>query len=166
MKSILMHIICRDSMLMTRLGLALGSLLWAIQLALPVALFPTAAQVVSGEGRRTYTLMAYFPEDLWAVLFLIHAVWSLYTILTGVRNTVTLALDGFLGCVLWTSATVACFAAYWPLNRPFLDALAQYPPPAAMSGEVVMALFSWWHMIRFWADEESHTTRGDSDGSA
>lgn len=164
MKAILKYILMRDSTLMTRMGLAVGSLLWSIQLALPIELFPPAAQLAVGKGRTTYSIMAVVPENVWAILFLIHAIWSLYTILTGVRNVVTLAADGVLGCILWTGSTLACFAAYWPHELPFLDALAHYPPPAAMSGEVVMALFSWWHMIRFWAIEETHQTLGDKHG--
>lgn len=156
MKAMLCHIFLRDRMLMTRLGLACGSMLWAIQLALPMQLFPTAVQLAEGKGRTTYSIMATIaPEQVWAGLFLIHSIWAFYTLFTGVRNNVTLAADGFLGCILWTSSTLACFAAYWPRGLPFIEALTHYPPPAAMSGEAVMAFYAWWHMIRFWAQEEN-----------
>ena len=165
-KVVLKYIFLRDSMLMSRFGVAVGSLLWAIQLALPVALFPTASQIAEGRGRQTYAVMASLaPEGVWAALFLIHAVWAFYTILTNDRNAVSLAADGFLGCILWTGSTAACYATYWPAGLSFWDAVWAYPPPAAMSGELVMAFYSWWHMIRFWAEEETGSTnKGEPHG--
>ena len=145
-----------ESLAMSRLGIAVGSLLWAVILALPTELFPTEAQRLVGAGRVTYTAMATIaPELVWAGLFLVHALWSFYTLVTGTRNSVTLAADGFLGCILWTSSTAACFVSHWPHGLPFMQALSHYQPPAAMSGEVVMSFYAWWHMIRFWAEEET-----------
>lgn len=153
----LKYVFLRDRMLMSRFGIACGSMLWAIQLALPIQLFPTAEQIAAGGGRTTYTLMATIaPEWAWALAFMVHSVWAFYTLLTGVRNTVTLACDGFLGCLLWTTSTLACFASHWPQHLPFWSALEEYPPPAAMSADLIMAFYAWWHMIRFWAEEETH----------
>ena len=39
-KVTLRHLFLRDRMLMSRFGLVIASMLWAIQLALPVELFP------------------------------------------------------------------------------------------------------------------------------
>ena len=151
------YLLLRDRMLMSRFGLAIGSALWSIQLFMPAHLFPTPEMIATGQGRLTYSLMATIaPEWVWGAFFALHAFFSAYTLFTGVRNTVTLAADGFLGCLLWTSATVACYAAHWPRGLPFLDALVAYPTPAAMSADLVMAFYAWWHMVRFWAEEESH----------
>lgn len=148
-------IFVRDKMLMSRLGIALGSFLFGLQLLLPTTLFPTAAQIAAGTGRVTYAYMAAIaPEYVWGIAFLVHSVWAAYTLVTGVRNHVTLAVDAILGCVLWTTATVACYAAHWPRGLPFFEALAAYPPPAAMSSDVVLSVLAWWHMIRMWAEEE------------
>lgn len=156
-KVTLRHLFLRDRMLMSRFGLVIASMLWAIQLALPVELFPTAQMIVEGKGRTTYALMAIIaPEWLWATLFAVHALFASYTLFTETRNHVTLACDGFLGCVLWTSATFACYAAHWPHTGSFLGDLAAYPTPAAMSADLVMAFYAWWHMVRFWAEEETH----------
>lgn len=157
MPKTLRNILLRDKMLMSRLGLSIGSFLWAAQLALPASLFPTPEQIAAGAGRVTYSYMAAIgPEWVWALLFAIHACFAFYTLFSGVRNTVTLACDGFLGCLLWTTATVACYASHWPRGVPFFEALIQYPTPAAMSADIVMAGYAWWHMIRFWAEEETH----------
>lgn len=72
-----------------------------------------------------------------------NGVWALYSLLSGVTNRVTLALDGFLGCVLWTTATVSCYASYWPQNQDLVQSVTTYAPPAAMSGDVALVLMSW-----------------------
>lgn len=147
-------ILFRDRMDITRLGLIVGSSLWAVFLLLPVQLFPTSAQLAAGKGRATYSLMAAVAtEEVWGLLFLLTSVIGAYALFSGVRNRVTLLLDGVLGCILWTGSTAACFAAYWPMHVSFMEAIASYPLPAAMSGELVMAFYSWWHMIRHWAED-------------
>lgn len=150
------YLLLHDRMLMPRLGLAIGSALWSIQLFMPAPLFPTSEMIAAGQGRQTYSLMATIaPEWVWASFFALHAFFAAYTLFAGVRNTVTLAADGFLGCLLWTSATVACYAAHWPQGLPFWPTFLAYPAPAAMSAAIVMAFYAWWHMVRFWAEEES-----------
>jgi hypothetical protein len=134
-------------MLHTRLLLALSSFTWAAFLLLPGTLF--------APGRQTYVIMgAIANENVWGILFMLHGGIALYTLLTETRNSVTLALDGFLGCILWTSSTTACFAAHWPNGATWLTSLYAYNPPAAMSGELWVAIASWWHLIRHWAEEE------------
>lgn len=152
------HLLLKDRMLMSRFGLAIASALWAVQLFMPVELFPNAAMIASGQGRQTYALMAAIaPEHVWGTFFAIHAMFASYTLFTGVRNTVTLAADGFLGCLLWTTATFACYASHWPQGIDgFWPTLLAYPAPAAMSADIVMAFCAWWHMVRFWAEEETH----------
>lgn len=153
----LRYILLSDRMLMSRLGLALGSLLWGVLLLAPAQIFPTPEMVASGTGRMTYALMARIaPEWLWGVAFLVHAIFALYTIFTGVRNRVTLACDGFLGCLVWTTSTVACYVVYWPSGKSFLEALYTWPAPAAMSADIVLSFYAWWHMVRFWAAEEGY----------
>ena len=147
-------ILIYDRMLMSRLGLAVGSLLWAIQLLLPASLFPTPEQIAAGVGRQTYSLMATVaPEEVWAILFLLHGSATLYALCRHVRSGALVWVDGILGCVLWSGATLFCFAAHWPKNLPWLEAWMAYPPPAAMSADLVLAFFAWWHMIRLLADE-------------
>lgn len=154
-KKILIH----DTMDMTRLGLTIGSFLWGIQLLLPVTLFPTALQIAEGKGRMTYSLMALVAsETVWGLLFVFQACWAAYALFSMKRDKLTLLFDGVLGCALWTGSTVACFIAYWPKGVPVVDAFLAYPSPAAMSGEAIMALYSWWHMVRHWADYPRSST--------
>lgn len=149
-KRILIH----DRMDITRLGLVMGSALWGLQLVFAADIFPTAAQMAAGTGRATYYIMATIaPDYIWGWLFLFQSMYAAYTLFSGARNRASLLMDAVLGCLLWTGSTVACYMAYWPMHLPFLDALHAYPPPAAMSGEAVMAFYSWWHMIRHWAEE-------------
>ncbi len=68
-------ILFRDRMDIARLGLIMGSFLWALFLLLPVHLFPTAGQLAEGKGRTTYALMARVaPENIWGALFLLTAI--------------------------------------------------------------------------------------------
>lgn len=131
-------LLCSD-MLATRLWLAFGSLIWAALLFWPGDLFDGS--------RQTYVVMARMGDEwAWAALFLLNGLAALTTLLLPVRNRLFLILDAFLGCALWTAATLACFAAHF-------NGWASYNPPAAMSAEVVAMLASWLHLIRYWAEE-------------
>ena len=137
----------------TRFLLALSSLTWAFLLLLPGDLF---------HSRPAYAIMdAIAPENVWGILFAIHGVVALYALANGTRNAVTLCFDGFLGCIIWTGSTAACFVAHWP-HEAFYTALAQYRPPAAMSGELWLAVASYWHLVKHWAEERMHYERGSS----
>lgn len=138
---------------MTRLGLGCGSLLWSLQLAMPVVIFPTAEQIAQGKGRMTYSIMAYLPENVWALLFLVHGISVLYALLSNARNRYTLWMDAVLGMLLWTGSTLSCYIAHWPKGLPFTEAILVYASPAAMTGEAIMSVYAWWYMIRHWADD-------------
>jgi hypothetical protein len=98
------------------------------------------------------------PENIWGIAFLIQSVWAFYTLRTGTKNHVSLAMDAMLGCVLWSATTLLCFAAHWPNNPAnFCGQLAGYAPPAAMSAGVIMSFASWWHLVRYWAEENTES---------
>lgn len=119
----------------TRLSLAIGSFLWSVLLFWPGELFSPA--------RTTYALMAMIAsEEVWASLFLLQGTVMLYSLLWGYKSRLSFVADAFLGCVLWTVSTAACFIAHY-------QSLATYQPPAAMSFEVVGALASWWCLVRY-----------------
>jgi len=142
-----------SSMHTTRLLLALSSLTWAFLLLLPGDLFT---------GRQIYTVMnAIASEEIWGMAFCVHGILALYTLINGTRNGITLCLDGFLGCIIWTAATSACFAAHWPMHETFINSLIAYRPPATMSADIWMSVAAWWHLIKHWAEEErEHYERG------
>ena len=149
-------ILLESQMRMTRLLLALASLTWAILLLLPGATFV----------RPHYDLMvAIAPENIWGLLFLLHGVVAIWTLKNGTRDKITLLFDGFLGCILWTTATFTGFAVYWHGGLS-IDAFLSYRPPAALSGDLWVAIASWWHLIRHWAEEErDHYARSTNGGS-
>ena len=111
----------------TRIALALGSLGWGVMLWWPGDTF----------ARPAYSLMAQMlPELGWGSLFLLHGVYSLYSIITNQRGKLAFLTEGALGCALWTGSCAGII-------------LSVYPPPAAIAGEISLAFFSWWHLVRF-----------------
>ena len=136
------HMLWHSDMLATRFMLAIAALVWALLLAWPGELFtPT---------RTTYRIMAEIAsEEAWAVAFAGQGLVMLLALLADAKDKLTWFIDCVFGAVLWTLATVACFASHWQHGVP-------YAPPAAMSAEVALMLASWWHLIR--------NPWGDSDG--
>ena len=144
MKNTLLQSLIDSPMKNTRLLIALSSLTWAVLLFWSGDLFEAS--------RKTYAIMAQIAsEPVWATLFLLHGILAFWTLKTSANNKLSLWGDAFLGCILWTTSTFACFIAHWP-NGDFLTAFATYNPPAAMSGELWVAIFSWWSFVRHWAD--------------
>lgn len=118
-----------------RLSMLLGSLFWAVLLAWPGALFTP--------GRTTYRLMSeVMSENMWALAFLIHGIFIFLTLFCEKRNKITFIGDAVYGCILWTAATITCFASHWQLGK-------EYAPPAAMSAELALLFASWWWLIRW-----------------
>lgn len=131
----LKYILWQSDLEATRLGLAIGSLLWAALLFWPGELF--------APSRTTYALMGSIaPEEIWGALFALQGTTMFYSLLYGYKSKVTYAADALLGCWLWTASTVACFMSHY-------QSLGTYQPPAAMSYEVIGALASWWCLVRY-----------------
>jgi hypothetical protein len=128
LKTRIMAVAYFSDMWATRFTLALGAIFWGIMLFWPGETF----------DRPTYTLMAKFaPEWTWAGLFLIQGLYAMYDVLCpGNRGKFTLFIDAILGCVLWTLSCICML-------------LSVYPPPAAIAGEIALALASWWNLVRF-----------------
>ena len=134
-KSRLTHIMWYSDLEATRFSLAMGSILWAVLLFWPGELFTPA--------RTTYQLMAAIaPEHIWAALFLFQGSVMIYSLLWGYRSQLSFVADAVLGCLLWSSSTIACFLSHY-------QSPASYQPPAAMSYEVMGALASWWCLVRY-----------------
>lgn len=127
-------IIWQSDLLSVRFAIALGSLFWAILLLWPGELFVPL--------RTTYRLMSQIaPEHMWGIAFLIHSACAFATLFFHKTRLLFLG-DAVWGVVLWTAATIACFASHWQLN-------VIYSPPAAMSAEISLMLASWWWLIRW-----------------
>ena len=127
LKSILSY----SDITMTKLVIAAGSILWAVMLFWPGDTF--------GPTRQTYSLMAHWmSEYTWATLFMIHGFISTWAILWDRRDGWLVVGDCVLGCLLWTGSCSMMIWAYIPSS----------PPPAAISAEIVLAMLSWWFLVR------------------
>jgi Na+/citrate or Na+/malate symporter len=80
-------------------------------------------------------------ETTWAILFGLQGLAGLYSIIHKSRDKLLLVTDAVLGCMLWTGSCVAML-------------LSVYPPPAAISAEIVAAIMSWWILVRYPIDWE------------
>lgn len=134
-KSRLHHLIWRSDLEMTRFGLALGSILCALLLAWPGDLFQARPD--------DYRLMAGIASEwTWAALFFLQGSVMLYSLLVGYRSNLSFLSDALLGCLLWSSLTVASFVAHY-------ESLTTYQPPAELAFVAVGAAMSWWCFVRY-----------------
>lgn len=141
------YIFLRDRMLMTRFGLACGSFLWAVQLIMSALLTGPTPLGLCLNSMLDYVVNERVFSVVAAGLFLLQSFVAFYTLFTGVRNKATLMGDAFLGCLLWTSATVGSTYLHW-YSATFLGT-GDHFYMVAVSGEVVMMFYAWWHMVRF-----------------
>ena len=145
-RSILKDIFIGGPLLGTRMWLVLGSLAWSIFLIAP------STTDTCGSCQLMNNIA---PNYVWSAAFLLHSLWAYYTLRTGVRNTLTLFMDAFLGATLWTSVTILAVFANFSAEAALRQALQWYIFPAGMASQVVMNLASLWHMVNYWAEEPS-----------
>ena len=130
----LYEIVWNSDMITTRVSLAIGSLVWGILLLWPTVLFTPS--------RTTYRLMADIAdENVWGVVFVVHGVLSLYQLISRELKEDAVLANNLIGCILWTSSTVACFASHF-------QSWDTYSPPAAMSADVSFVLASFWLLTK------------------
>ncbi len=121
-----------SDLIATRFFLASASLMWSFLLFWPGDTF----------ARPTYSLMSKFAGEItWAILFGVQGLAGIYSIIHKSRNHLLLISDAALGCALWTGSCVAML-------------LSVYPPPAAISAEIIAAIMSWWVLVRYPVDWE------------
>lgn len=126
MKS-LWYIMKHSDLLYSRFCLALSSFLWSVMLFWPGDTF----------SRPTYSMMGnLFGETIWALSFLIHFSISIIALCWNKVNPFTLVGEGIFGCLLWSASCLMML-------------MSVYPPPAAISAEIMMAFTSWWILIRY-----------------
>lgn len=135
-------IMCEEGNGAIRLLIALGSLTWFVLLIDPTMLFNNSPVKYS-------VMRAIAAEETWAIGFAISGFIGLMTVLLGIKSRTVLITDALLASILWTTSTIACFAAHWPAYPiSFLGQLMAYAPPAAMSGELWLSVAAWWCLIR------------------
>lgn len=135
-RSRITYLLWRSDMEMTRLALALGALVISALLAWPGQLF--------APERTTYKLMAMIAdEEAWSCLFAIQGCVMIYSLLWGYRSRVFYVVDAILGCTLWSTMVLCCFAAH------YIYSTNGYQPPAAMGYDLVGMFLSFWHLVRY-----------------
>ena len=110
----------------TRLSLALAELLWAVMLLWPGDTFI----------RPTYFMMSLVAnEATWAFVFLFSGIYQVYLVAAQKVRTRQAELFAWFNAVVWC-CTVGFMLA------------SVYPPPAAIGGEVSLAVAALWIAIR------------------
>ena len=115
-----------DKMVNTRIVLALSEFLWAVLLLWPGDTFT----------RPTYAHMALvISEEAWGVVFAMSAAMQLTIVLQGDFHSRFARYFAAWNMVLWVYVVSSML-------------LSVYPPPAAVSGEIVLAGFAFWIWLR------------------
>lgn len=140
----LRRIVFREPNHLARLGVAITSLLWGLQLLL-----------VSPQPSTKY-LAFMAPMWMWVLAFSAHAVFSIYTLSRQSGGKIAVWGDGVLGGVLWTVSTAACATAYWNQEVPFLVAIRAYQGSPGMPATIVISLLAWWNMVRLWVEDDKY----------
>jgi len=106
--------------------LATAETIWAITLFWPGDTFI----------RPTYDQMALvMPEEGWALLFLLTAIGQWYILACGNYHNRVAVTFAFWNQMLWWFVTISMY-------------LSVYPPPAAISGELALAMGASWVYLR------------------
>ena len=110
----------------TRFLLSLGESLWAAMLLWPGDTF----------SRPTYAHMALvMSEEAWSVVFLVSSVIQITVVLMDDLHSRFARYFAGLNAVLWSYVVVSML-------------ISTYPPPAAIAGEMALALGALWIWIR------------------
>ena len=148
----IIYILWGVELLGTRFLVGMSSLAWAVMLLWPATypLFPTLEQIKLGHGRTLYSIMALImPDWQWAALFALQGVVTLFAVLYNVRTRLVLWIEGILGCLLWTTATISCFVSHF-------RSWDTYSPPAAMAAELMLTIGAWWVLVRYKVEGDGH----------
>lgn len=122
----------------TRITLFLGELFWAIMLIWDGNTF----------DRPTYAHMHMFAsEEVWGVIFLVSAITQLTIVLTNDMHGRFARYFACWNAVLWNYVV-------------FSMLVSVYPPPAAIGGEMALAMGATWVWIRPYILAEGYKRAG------
>lgn len=115
-----------SDLLASRITLAFGELFWAIMLLWPGDTF----------GRPTYAHMSLvMNEEAWGILFLVSAVTQISIVLTNDLHSKFAKYFSGWNAALWMYTVISML-------------ISVYPPPAAIGGEIAIALSAVWIWLR------------------
>lgn len=114
------------NMVTSRILLAIAEFLWGILLLWPGDTF----------GRPTYNIMAsVMPENCWGIVFLMTSVMQIAIVAKEDFHSREARYFAFFNMVLWVFVVLSMMKSV-------------YPPPAAISGEIALAMAAWWIWFR------------------
>ena len=115
-----------SDLIATRLSLAVAELLWAVMLLWPGNTF----------DRPTYFWMSQFgSETLWAFVFSVSGLYQGYIVAAQKVRSRQAEVFACFNAFIWVF-TIGCMLA------------SVYPPPAAIGGEISLAVAACWIAIR------------------
>lgn len=115
-----------SELISSRIILAMGELFWAIMLFWNGDTF----------SRPTYSHMAeMMSENWWALVFLISGILQIIIVISNNLHSTYARYFAFWNMILWGYTVVSML-------------LSVYPPPAAIGGEIAIAISSAWIWIR------------------
>lgn len=110
----------------SRMILSAAEMFWAIMLFWPGNSF----------DRPTYSVMAVcFPETVWAIMFLLMGLMQISIVITEEFHSTFARTFAALNAIFWTFVVVSML-------------LSVSPPPAAIGGEVALAMAAIWIFVR------------------
>lgn len=110
----------------TRVSLAIGEFVWAIMLLWPGDTFQ----------RPTYQVMAQITdEDVWGIVLFLTAVVQISIVLSETYHNYFSRMFAAWNALLWGFLVVSML-------------MSVYPPPAAIGGEIALALAAMWVWVR------------------
>lgn len=125
----LKRILLNGDLSLIKIALATASMMWAIMLYAPGQTFE----------RQTYSVMLHTMSEMkWAGFFLLHSIISGWAILWQRTDAWLVIGDNVLGSLLWTGSCYMMIVAFAPTD----------PLPAATGANIVLAIFSWWCLVR------------------
>jgi hypothetical protein len=111
----------------SRFTLGVAELVWGVTLLLPGNTF----------DRPTYAVMAHvgISEEIWGILWLFSSITQFYILFSGRYHEPPAVIFAGFNSILWWFVTVSMY-------------LSVYPIPAAISGELALAISAAWIWIR------------------
>lgn len=114
------------NMVTIRILLAIAEFLWGILLLWPGDTF----------GRPTYNIMSsVMPENRWGIVFLMTSAMQITIVAKEDFHSREARYFAFCNMLLWAFVVLSMMKSV-------------YPPPAAISGEIALAMAAWWIWFR------------------
>lgn len=134
-KEKLSYLFNETDLIALRFTVAIASLTWFAMLLWPGNTFDRPMfSIVEGA----------MSEIAWAMLFCIHGISVLFSLFSCSKQRILIFLDGILGSFLWSGMSIGM------LSTMFFHSIDSYMSmPAASGPSIIIALATWWILIRF-----------------